>query len=246
MISRLLLLIITFQSSVLLAQNDYDFAVSVGPEFSHFAQATPGFLSADFHINHKRSLFTMGYAFALYQQEFVDNDDITPPNMKISMLNLAYTYRFIKPWSKRKLSVGTTVGYKFGHWRQTDGIITSGVFYNNYISDSTSAQITNVEISDKRETDQHHFVLGLLGEYPVKKIRIIASCTAGVVFRSSYHFDEEKTYYDSGSPTVIYHYKDVTPFQYLSASFHFKLGVLVPLDLFRSSTQKTTSDTEET
>lgn len=245
MISRLLLFIITIQTGSLFAQNDYTFAASVGPELSRFAQATPGFLSADFHINHKKSLFTMGYAFPLYSQEFVDNDDITPSRMKIPMLNLAYTYRFIQPMNNRKWSVGTTIGYKFGHWRWKSGI-TSDAFYNPYISDSSTTQITHIEISDNRETDQHHFVLGVFGEYPINNIRIIASFTIGVVFRSSYHFDLETTHYNNADPLVIPHYKDVTPFQYLSTCFHFKLGVLVPLNLFRSSTTQSSSSTTET
>ena len=122
MISRLLLCILIVHSSVIFAQDDYKFAVSVGPEISRFAKATPGFIAADFHINHKKSLFSLGYSFPLYQQEFFDNDEITPPNMRIPMLNFSYTYKFVKRSDNRKLVLGSTIGYKFGHWRWSEGI----------------------------------------------------------------------------------------------------------------------------
>lgn len=232
MTSRLLLFILTFHSGVLLAQNDETFAISVGPEVSHFAQATPGYLSADFHINHKKSLFVIGYAVPLYQQEFIDNDHITPTRMRIPMLNAFYTYRFIQPYVERKLSIGTSIGYKFGHWR-SHGDIQAENFYNGTFLDTSLTQVTQVTHQEKRESDQHHFLIGIYAEYPLKTIRFIASCRVGVAFQSSYHFDDQITYYNTGEPQEIRMYKDVTPFQYVSASWHLKLGVLVPISFFQ-------------
>lgn len=233
MILRLLLFFISFSPSVLFSQQDFSFAVSGGFEVSHFATATPGHLAADFHMNGKRSLFSIGYSVPLYQQTFMDDDDITPPLMRIPSLNISYTFKFVQPAGRNQLSLGTTIGYKFGHWRTRGDLDTEAYTGGGVFLDTSIAQVTHVTHVEKWESDQHHFFVGLYGEYPLRKVRLFASLGAGVVFRNSYHFDEETTYYTQGRPTEFRYYNAVTPFAFLSASLYLKLGVMLPFSIFR-------------
>lgn len=230
MFFRLLLFLLAVQLSSLHAQQTNEWALNAGLEVHHFAKATPSYFTTDLHFTHKRSLFAIGYSFSLNTQYYQDDDLITPDLMRIPTLNLHYTFKFVDRSSTKGLSLGTTIGYKYGHWRH------QGVTFTNYYqttSDTNTLQITHVVTTEKWESDQHHFYLSLFGEYPLGKVRLNASFGMGVVLRGSYQFDHETTYYNQGSPTKLFFYHDVTPMAYLSRSWYAKLGLAVPFSVFR-------------
>lgn len=229
--TRLLLFILVIQCSFAKAQGNNGWAIGIGTDIQHFAQATPGFFSFDFNYSHKRSLFSIGYSLPLYSQEFVDEEDyITPDRKSTPSFNASYTFDFIQGKGFNDFSIGSTIGYKFGHWRSIDSLFSYD--YQAGGTDGGILQVSGEDYQMRRESDQHHFYLGIQAEYPWKKIRLMASVGFGVVFRSSYLIEKKTTYYTEGADLDEYYYWDVLPFGYLSRSWYAKLGIIVPFSIF--------------